>query len=116
MTPNEQTAEQTILNSIETVEYGTELDGSPRRVLQVIYGPYTGVKFTFGKFEIDESKMVDGMYSAVYETTVYTRPEGFRPDEAWDQWTSELLQAILYEHIGRDVPQVPIAKESMGVH
>ena len=102
MTQNnpEQTADQTILNSIEPCEHGTGADGSPRRAMRVVYGPYTGVVFAFSKFEIDEKQVVEGMYPATYETEIYARPKGFREDESWDQWTSELLQAIVTENIG----------------
>lgn len=102
MTQNnsEQTPDQTILNSIRTCEHGTELDGSPRRAMRVVYGPYTDTIFIFSKFEIDEKHIVDGMCPATYETTIFARPKGFREDEAWDQWTSELLQAIVTEQIG----------------
>lgn len=107
MTQNnsEQTPEQTIFNSVKPVEHGKEADGSPRRAMQVLYGPYTGVVFAFSKFEVNDGEVVDGMYPVSYETVVYAHPKGFREDEAWDQWTAELLQAIVTQSIGEYVKE-----------
>lgn len=63
--------------------------------LEVMEGPYTGVVFSFTTFQIDPDNAKEGMLPVKYEIRVFSAPSGFVHDEAFDQFTSELLMAWL---------------------
>ena len=63
--------------------------------LEVLDGPYRGVVFGFTKFDVRAEKLENGMVPTKFETTVYGAPEGFLKDEAFDEFTSEVLMAWL---------------------
>ena len=63
--------------------------------LEVTYGPYKGVVFGFTKFDVIAERLANGMVPTRFETKVYGAPEGFRKDEAFDEFTSEVLVAWL---------------------
>jgi hypothetical protein len=77
-------------NSTDTAELGLEIQD----------GPYKGVVFGFTKFSIDEEQGPDNMVPCHFETTIYSAPEGFKADEAFDVFTAEVLVAWLSYIVG----------------
>ena len=83
--------------------------------LEVLDGPYKGVVFGFTKFEVLASKMENGMVPTKFETAIYSSPEGFTADEAWDSFTAEMLIAWLSYIATTDVNAL-LHAETTGVH
>jgi len=107
---------KTILDSVMARLWSTNSLTEPILALEVLYGPYTGAVFAFTKFELSPQKLANGMVPTKFETTVFVKPEGFREDEAWDEWTAELLMAWLSYLSTHDYRPLMNAKTDQQVH
>jgi|SRR5579872_755985 len=91
----QETIDYTPLNSVMARQWKSGPYADPILALEVIFGPYTGVVFSFSNFEVLPTKMENGMVPARFETKVLKSPVGFEKDEAFDLYCSELLLAWL---------------------
>ena len=84
-----------ILNEIMPRLWPTEKDGENILALEVLTGPYKGVVFSFSRFSVLNTVGPDGMVPTKFETVVHAAPVHFRPNEAFDHYSSEVLLAWL---------------------
>ena len=68
----------------------------PILALEVLDGPYKGVVFSFTKFTYMMERTENGMVPVRFETEVYSSPPDFQKDEAFDEFSSEVVLAWLH--------------------
>lgn len=71
-------------------------EGDPILGLEIIDGPYTGVIYSYKKFIVQKERLENGMVPTKFETQVHSAPKGFRADESFDEFCSEILVAWLH--------------------
>src|SRR6266496_3608359 len=66
--------------------------------LEIIDGPYKGITFWFSKFEVSTmlARSDDGLTPIKFETKIFEAPQGFKPDEGFDEFCGEVLFAWLH--------------------
>jgi hypothetical protein len=91
--------------------------GEAMLAMEVLEGPYQGVIFSFGAFEVQNHRFPNGMVPAKFSTVVHQSPTGFVADEAFDLFCSEILLAWLSFIATRtnDISSL-IRAETQGVH
>lgn len=90
-------------------------NGDPILGLEILDGPYKGVVFSFTKFSVLREREENGMVPTRFETTVHTAPDGFRADETFDLYCSEVLLAWL-GYISMTNLQELARMETKGIH
>lgn len=115
-TPNDPEAAKTIMDSVMPRLWKRTPNEDPFLALEVIYGPYKGAVFAFTKFDLLPHKLENGMVATKFETSIFIRPEGFREDEAWDDFCSELVLAWLSYISSHDLRPLIVAPTDGKVH
>jgi len=86
----------TILNCvipklIDDRDTGTRVIG-----MEVLDGPYKGVTFRVTRFRfLDDRPGPDGLARVLFDTKVYSSPEGFQKDAAFDYFCADIIVAFL---------------------
>lgn len=70
--------------------------GDPILGLEIIDGPYAGVIYSYKKFVVRRERLENGMVPAKFETAIHHAPSGFRQDEGFDEFCSEVLISWLH--------------------
>lgn len=83
-----------ILNAVLPRIWQPKSTDNAQMALEIVDGPYKGVVYGYKSFDVvGDSK--DGMVPVKYETEIYSAPAGFKQDESFDAFTSEILVAWL---------------------
>ena len=90
----------------------------PILTLEIIAGEYKGVVFSFKSFHVLPVQMEGGFIPTKYETEIHivpaTFPKGWKPDEAFDIFTSEILfKWLVYIHQNSLAPL--LAAKTVGI-
>lgn len=112
----QENSQYSILNTVLARLIKTTSDSEPILGLEVIDGPYTGVVFAFTKFTVQNHKMDNGMVPAKFELTIYGAPKDFVQDEAFDEYTRDVLLAWLSYISTHSFAPLLAAEAAKGVH
>lgn len=99
VSPFERPADFSVLDAVRAHHIKKSPFAEPILAIEILDGPYRGISFSFTSFVMLHSETKNGMVPTRYETEVHVIPEhlktSFRKDEAFDQYTSEIVIAWL---------------------
>ena len=85
---------QEVLNAVLPRIVQPSSTDDAKMALEIVAGPYKGVVYGYTSFQaVGEVK--DSMQPVKYETCIYSAPDEFKHDEAFDVFTTEVLIAWL---------------------
>jgi hypothetical protein len=110
--------DMSILNCVLGRLINVETFAHPVLALEIKQGPYVGVTFWYSAFHIDGpgAPGIDGTVPVRFETKIYEAPEGFAPDEAFDEFCGELFFAWLTYIQQNDIAPLLKMKPVNGIH